>query len=255
MRRFRIQIQFLTVLTILAAASYRPVAADDGYKLRPTERRQEDRRVEERRSEERQRQEEQHRLERERRERNRLERERNERIELSRQDRERQESNERHRIDRETAEHNLFDGRLPHGFRDSGEFNSFVRRMNSELIKAGCPEVEAFFQGSSVTGRKFEESTGGYSGPAFDVGRVSDFDIALCSKRLFENARLASLEIRSDARTEPLDGRFVQRKLGLDQASRNLERLAGRKVNFMIYESSQAAIQRGPSIPVHRNRN
>lgn len=240
----------LAIVSFLASVNFRITNAGDHQKYRPVERRNEVRRAEERH-----RQEERFRSERERQDRSRYERERQEHLEQSRQERERQESAERLRTDREVVDRNLIEGQLPLGFQHAGEFNTFVRKLNSELIKAGCPEVEVFFQGSSVTGRKYEKATGGHTGPAFDVGRVSDFDIALCSKTLFERARLLDLEVRSDSRTEPLSSHFIQRKLGLDQASRNLEGLAGREVNFMIYESRQAALQRAPSIPVHRIRN
>lgn len=255
MRSFCIQAQRLWIVAIVVVISCNFVTADEGRKLRPPERRQDDRSVENRRSEEHRRQEVRHRLERDRLERSRLERERIERSEQSSLDRDRMESRERLAIERAIAERNLVEGRLPLGFRDSLEFNCFVRKLNSELIKAGCTEAEVLFQGSSVTGRKYEESTGAYSGPQFDVGRRSDFDIAICSRSLFERAQQLGIEIRSDTRTEPLGGRILQRKLGLDQVSRNLERLAGRPVRFMLFESSQTALQRGPSIAVLRGRH
>ena len=103
-------------------------------------------------------------------------------------------------------------------------------------------------------GRKFEEATSGWTGPKFDVGRKSDFDIAICSKSLFETARACGVEIHGNSRTEKLGSSYLQRKLGLDRASKSLESLmGGRSVEFKVYESRKAALERGPSILINRN--
>lgn len=158
------------------------------------------------------------------------------------------------RAEKNGYERNLIENKLPKGFRNATEFKVFTRKLNSELIKAGCPKAEVFFQGSSVMGRKFEEATGSWTGPKFDIGRKSDFDIAICSKSLFETAKASGIEIHGRSRTEKLGSAYLQRKMGLDRASKSLESLmGGRPVEFKVYESRKAALERGPSIFVRRN--
>ena len=158
------------------------------------------------------------------------------------------------RAEKNGYERNLIENKLPRGFRNATEFKVFTRKLNSELIKAGCPKAEILFQGSSVTGREFEPATGRWTGRQFDVGRTSDFDIAICSKPLFEKAMTRGIEIHGNSRTEKLGSPHLQRKLGLDRASRSLESLmGGRPVEFKVFESRKAALERGPSILVNRN--
>jgi filamentous hemagglutinin len=95
-----------------------------------------------------------------------------------------------------------------------------------------------------VTGVKFT------TGAPFDVGRVSDFDIALASPDLFERAQDLGIEIRGGGiRTAPLEKTDLV-ELGLYDLREKLSGLAGRDVNFMIYKSIEAATNRSPSIVV-----
>lgn len=86
------------------------------------------------------------------------------------------------------------------------------------------------------------------TGEAFDVGRVSDFDIALASPTLLQRARELGIPLRGGGiRTMPLKKEHLER-LGLWELQEELSRLAGRDVSFMIYESVEAILKRGPSI-------
>jgi hypothetical protein len=143
--------------------------------------------------------------------------------------------------------------KIPFGFRQASEFESFGSSLYGGLESAGFKNVEAAFQGSSVTGRAFRPPH-----QPFDVGRISDFDIALSSPELFEKAQAVGIGLRSQGtRTGPLSLETTPElleRMGLTQLSTQLAQQAGRPVNFMIYRSIDDAIARNPSIVVPRPR-
>jgi RHS repeat-associated protein len=136
---------------------------------------------------------------------------------------------------------------IPRGFKNANEFAQFGTRLKEGLRNSGYEDVQAIFQGSSVTGEKFT------TGAPFDVGRVSDFDIALASPDLLQRAKQIGVELRSKGtRTGPLKDVKHLKELGLYDLQRELSESAGRPVNFMIYESIEDAISRSPSILVRQ---
>jgi hypothetical protein len=138
-------------------------------------------------------------------------------------------------------------GKLPLGFSQPSEFAAFGDTLYAGLDGAGFANAQAGFQGSSVTGRAFKAPHA-----PFDVGRVSDFDIALSSPELFEQARAAGVGLRQQgSRTGPLMPEHLER-LGLSSLSTQLSKQAGREVNFMIYRSMDDAMGRSPTILVPR---
>lgn len=99
-------------------------------------------------------------------------------------------------------------------------------------------------QGSAVTGQSFK------TGQAFDVGRVSDFDVALASPELLQRAQSLGIGLRSGGmRTGPLSARDLN-ALGLKDLANRLSAQSGREVNFMIYKTSEAAMSRAPSMVI-----
>ncbi|MDR0779521.1 MAG: hypothetical protein LBF16_02355, partial [Pseudomonadales bacterium] len=135
---------------------------------------------------------------------------------------------------------------IPRGFANLDEFTQFGINLRTELSKAGYTDIQGVLQGSAVTGTNFR------TGVAFDVGRVSDFDIALTGDSLFQAAQNADIGLRSaGVRTGPLNERTLQ-KLGLFDLSTQLSTQVGRPVNFMIYQSMEAAVERAPSILIPR---
>lgn len=131
---------------------------------------------------------------------------------------------------------------LPRGFRSSVEFNHFRAKLKTELRIAGHQDTVAVLQGSAVTGRNYR------NGQPFDVGRKSDFDIAICSPDLMKRAIDLGIPTRSsESRTKALS-ETQRHMLGLDQVSTRLSSMAGRNVNFMIYRSVADAVRRNPSI-------
>ncbi len=133
-------------------------------------------------------------------------------------------------------------GTVPSGFANTKEFSSFGGSVRDGLSKAGYGNVEPILQGSAVTGKSYR------TGQAFDVGRTSDFDIALASPELLRKAESLGIGLRSGgARTGPLSMRDLK-ALGLNDLASQLTKQAGRDVNFMIYGSTSSATSRAPSL-------
>jgi filamentous hemagglutinin len=125
------------------------------------------------------------------------------------------------------------DSPMPRGFRDADQFQQFSARLRTQLP----PGTEPLFQGSSVTGLGYKSSE------AFDLGRQSDFDIALVGQELFERARALGLKAKDGTRIGPLTPQALE-ALGLAELRDQLSALAGRPVNFMLFDSMGAALKR-----------
>jgi YD repeat-containing protein len=139
-------------------------------------------------------------------------------------------------------ESRAFSTSVPYGFSSSEDFFQFGNNTRAGLLHAGYSDVEPLLQGSAVTGKSFR------TGQAFDVGRVSDFDVALASQSMLDRAAETGIGLRSaGTRTGPLSPRDL-RVLGLDNLANLLSQQAGRDVNFMVYKSAAGAAQRAPSI-------
>ena len=131
---------------------------------------------------------------------------------------------------------------VPYGFANAEKFAQFGSTVRSGLSKAGFNDVEPILQGSAVTGRSFS------TGQPFDVGRVSDFDVALASPTMLNRAKELGIELRSGGlRTGPLMEKDLK-SLGLYDLSIQLTKQTGREVNFMIYNAPVTAVDRAPSI-------
>jgi hypothetical protein len=134
--------------------------------------------------------------------------------------------------------------KTPKGFSSADDFAQFGKNLKSGLKKAGFDDVQPFFQGSSVTGKSFR------TGKPFDVGRVSDFDVALSSPKMLQKAKELGIPLRSQGvRTGPLKPVHLE-KLGLTDIASQLSNQAGRPVNFMIFDSAATATTKAPSILV-----
>ena len=134
---------------------------------------------------------------------------------------------------------------VPLGFADAQEFRAFGEHLSRGLRDAGYHDAIPVFQGSSVTGVKYS------TGALFDVGRVSDFDIALASPSLFERAKSLGVQVRGGgSRTAPLSMKQLE-ELGLLDLRDALKVLAaGRPIGFMVYRDLEQTLARRPSIPV-----
>lgn len=131
---------------------------------------------------------------------------------------------------------------LPHGFSSIDEFTTFGQSIRTGLDRAGYPYTVPILQGSAVTGKNSQ------TGAAFDSVKVSDFDVALAGDSIFQAAKRAGIPLRSGAtRTGPLTERNLK-QLNLFDLSQQSRVEAGRPVNFMIFSSKEAAVQRSPSL-------
>jgi RHS repeat-associated protein len=133
---------------------------------------------------------------------------------------------------------------IPRGFSSAEEFQAFSNTVENGLADAGFTDVTVAFQGSSVTGVSHK------TGQPFDVGRMSDFDIALASPSLLAKAKELGIPLRSGGtRTGPLNSEQLA-QLGLSDLVAQLSQEAGRTVNFMVFNTLENVIKKGPSIYV-----
>jgi len=72
---------------------------------------------------------------------------------------------------------------IPMGFKSFGHFKQFSEAVQAGFAKVGYKKTKIFMQGSAVTGVKHETKE------LFDVGRKSDFDIAVVQDDLFKKAK------------------------------------------------------------------
>ena len=80
---------------------------------------------------------------------------------------------------------------MPKGFSSADDFAHFGADVRDGLRQAGYGNVEPILQGSAVTGKSFK------TGEAFDIGRISDFDIALAGSELLLRAKSLGIGLRS----------------------------------------------------------
>ena len=133
---------------------------------------------------------------------------------------------------------------LPKGFGTYERYVEFGQSMRDGLRAAGYNDVVPMIRGSAVTGESFR------TGEAFDVGRRSDYDVALASPTLMQRATQLGIPLREGrARTGPLSRGDLDH-LGLGELAVNLRDQMDRPVNFMVYNSRQAVTRRGPSRPI-----
>jgi hypothetical protein len=133
-------------------------------------------------------------------------------------------------------------GGVPLGFNAREQFEAFGRSAWDGLAAAGHREAEPFIRGSAVTGYSYR------TGEAFDVGRRSDYDLALVSRTLMRRAEELGIELRGQGnRTGPLNEEELG-KLGLDGVASQLGVRAGRDVGIAIYRSREALEGRGPNL-------
>jgi len=125
----------------------------------------------------------------------------------------------------------------PHGFKSVEAFQEFTALLKSKLPSG----IQPLFQGSSVTGRSYK------TGEPFDVGRRSDFDVALAGQELFNKARALGLKAKDGTRIGPLSDAQLA-ALGLPDLGNELSRLAGRPVNFVLYDTVESAFKRAASL-------
>ncbi|WMJ75636.1 RHS repeat-associated core domain-containing protein [Cytophagaceae bacterium ABcell3] len=127
-----------------------------------------------------------------------------------------------------------------HGFKSFGQLNQFGSQIKATLARRGFKNSDIFMQGSSVTGKSFR------SGVPFDVGRVSDFDVAISNPELLKKGQSLDLGKAGRGYSMPL-GVEDMKKLGFGDLAESLSNRFGRDVNFRIFENEDAVRSKGKS--------
>jgi uncharacterized protein YukE len=136
------------------------------------------------------------------------------------------------------------EGTIPLGFADAGEFAAFGRRLRTGLADAGYADAVPVLQGSAVSGVKYT------TGEPFDVGRRSDFDIAVADPALFARAQELGVPVRRNpARTAPLTDAQLTR-LDLRDLVRELSGSTGREVHFMVFSDLEESLRRSGGLKI-----
>jgi hypothetical protein len=131
---------------------------------------------------------------------------------------------------------------IPYGMNTPGDLRAFISSIQKGLAEAGYPCVSTSIGGSAVTGKKYT------TGAPFDVGRTSDYDVAIADPTLLEKAKKMGISLRgAGTRTGPLSDNDLKR-LGLYNLIGQLSAMSKRDVHFMIYNSVVTASQRAPTI-------
>jgi hypothetical protein len=88
------------------------------------------------------------------------------------------------------------------------------------------------------------------TGEPFDVGRRSDFDIAVVDPALFARAQEFGVPVRRNpARTAPLTDAQLTR-LGLRDLVRELSGDTGREVHFMVFPDLEESLRRSGGLRI-----
>jgi DNA polymerase/3'-5' exonuclease PolX len=132
---------------------------------------------------------------------------------------------------------------IPFGFSSFGELRQFGSNIQSGFSKLGHKDTTLYLQGSSVTGKSF------LTKESFDVGRKSDFDLAVSGTSLFEKAEKLGLTKGNRTRSINL-GSDEAKLLGINAVLDKASKLKSRDVNIMIFKSVDDIKKKGKSFRV-----
>lgn len=149
---------------------------------------------------------------------------------------------------------------IPMGFFDRQGFETFSQRLYGQL-QSRAAGAQLVIEGSSVTGRRFDRIVDQtHTGTPFDLGRLSDYDIAIISPSLYEAAKNSpTIRMAGDTatpRTEPLTSAELS-ELGLGGLASTADSAIleatglGHSVNFKIY-SGEGLNPSRPHLPLPR---
>ncbi|WP_159290945.1 DUF6531 domain-containing protein, partial [Tenacibaculum maritimum] len=131
----------------------------------------------------------------------------------------------------------------PLGFKSFGQLKQFGQQIQGTLARAGFKDTGVFMQGSSVSGRSYS------TGVPFDVGRVSDFDVAITNSDLLKKAQDFDLGKPGRNLSMPLKADDM-RKLGFGDLADSLSERFGREVNFRIFDNEASVRSKGKSYKI-----
>ena len=156
-------------------------------------------------------------------------------------------SSGRRSIETPLAEDVLRTGR-PLGMLDDKVFDDFKTALRDRL--PDLPKDTRFaVRGSAITGDGFLDKMNGYFKDFFDVGRKSDWDVAIVSSTLFDRARKLGVELRQGGRRTVVLKEDALRELGLLEIWKKIRVFPGReKSDLMLFASPESLNRRGPNI-------
>ncbi|MBF0492891.1 MAG: hypothetical protein HQM15_08935, partial [Deltaproteobacteria bacterium] len=138
--------------------------------------------------------------------------------------------------------------KLPAGFSSQNELKEFANIFKEGLAQSADPDALGILRGSAVTGIKHD------SGLPFDVGKKSDFDLAVVSPKLVKRVEEMGMPLRGGGtRSGPLGiikpkDRTILKQLQLLESAEQLKILSNRKISIMFYETETQLSQRGKYI-------
>lgn len=129
---------------------------------------------------------------------------------------------------------------VPYGMSKQ-QYQQFVSTLRSGLNNAGyCAGADV--GGSSVTGFSYT------NGMPFDSAHQSDYDVVLTGKTLWDKAKALGIKLTDGGtRTRPLRPNELA-ALGLYGMWQQLEKIAGREVHFVIYNSLVTNSSKAPAL-------
>lgn len=134
---------------------------------------------------------------------------------------------------------------IPLGAAHYPKYLEFGNSLIQSLQKIGIKDAGLYIRGSSVTGKSFR------NGRAFDIGRISDWDVSIASSTLLSRAKELGIPMMSKGTRsipldlEKLDGVIHLKMLDLEKPLVQLSQMMNRNVSVMIYENEAKVIQRG----------
>lgn len=134
-------------------------------------------------------------------------------------------------------------GGLPLGFNSREDFAAFGLTLRRGLAPSGQSGAEVFLRGSAVTGYSYR------TGEAFDIGRQSDFDVAIVSPVLLRELSARGLRLTAGGRRSESFGVRKLQRLGLPNLPVRWSAQA-RDVTYMVYRSRAEMEARGPFAPI-----
>jgi hypothetical protein len=129
--------------------------------------------------------------------------------------------------------------KIPLGFKSVGMVKQFATQIQAGLAKLGFKNTKIYLQGSAVNGTDD-------AGRAFDLGRKSDFDVALTGDDIWSKAE--SLGITSTTKTSVIkSGSNEAINLGIHDLLNQLSHKYGRSVEVMIFKNVEEVKSKGAS--------
>lgn len=128
------------------------------------------------------------------------------------------------------------------GFKSFGQLRQFGEQIRATFARGGFPGSEIFMQGSAVTGFSYETKM------PFDIGRISDFDVAVVNPELLKKAQNLNLAKPERLYSKPLKLADME-ILGFGELASDLSQKYGREVNFRIF-GDKTEISRKPNFKI-----